>query len=156
LRVLDSEDALIPGLPENILNALDVSNLDQIIIDSNIQAGPPNSLGAEPKHDWCYYFQRSDLARQQQNWVKIEELWNAAVNNKLSPVDPTELFPFIEAFVQQGKLDTALQISEKGIENSEYTDTFCEFWNSMINKKKFSDQDLQRVTALKDQLDCSD
>ena len=156
LRVLDSENAAIPGLPENILKALNVSNLDQVIIDSTIQAEPPDALGAEPEHDWCYSFQKSDLARQQQNWVKIEELWNAAVDNKLSPEDPTELFPFIEAFVQLGDLDTALQISEKGVEPSEYSNAFCEFWNSLITKQNFSDQDLQRISSLKSQLDCSD
>lgn len=155
LRVLDSEDAAIPGLPDNIINALDISNLDQVMIDSSIQAEPPNAIGAEPEHDWCYYFQKSDLARQQKNWVKILEYWNSAVENKQSPEDPTELFPFIEGFVNLGDLDKALDLSEIALENGEYSKSFCEFWSSMISEREFSELDLEKISSLRDQLGCN-
>ncbi len=156
LRVLGSEDASIPGLPENIINALNITNLDQVNLASSTQAEPPDALGAEPEQDWCYYFQRADLARQQQNWVKIAELWNLAVDNELTPADPTELFPFIEAFVQLGDLDTAIELSGIRLENSDYSNAFCELWSSLTGEQDLSEQDLEKVSIFIDQLGCSD
>ena len=156
LRLLDSEDAAIPGLPENIMKALNMTNLDQVITDSSIQAEPPEAIGPEPDHEWCYYFERSDLAKQQQNWVKITELWYSAVENNFSPEDPTELFPFIEAFVHLGDLDTAMDLSRTALEKGEYSNAFCELWSSLTSEQEFSEQDLEKISPMRDQLGCSD
>ncbi|MFV2045477.1 MAG: hypothetical protein ACC700_19875, partial [Anaerolineales bacterium] len=80
LRVFDVvlHDSL-PGIPEPLPSAIPLSRLELIQPEPARAANPPlNVLGPEPPYQWCYYFQKADLARQQGDWEQIARLGDIA------------------------------------------------------------------------------
>jgi hypothetical protein len=63
---------------------------------------PQNIFGTEPAHDWCYYYQKMDLARQQMDWKTVAKLADEAISLDLSPNDYSEWLPALEAYIHVG------------------------------------------------------
>ena len=71
----------------------------------------PGIYGDEPKHRWCYYFQKAELARQRGDWERAAQLGEEAYASGDHPNDPTENFVFIEAYAHIGAWGNAKQLS---------------------------------------------
>jgi hypothetical protein len=54
-------------------------------------------FGSEPAHDWCYYYQKASLARQQGDWQTAARLGEEVGRSGLLPTDVTEWLPFYQA-----------------------------------------------------------
>ena len=77
---------------------------------------PPTEIfGGEPAHGWCYYYQKISLARQKGDWQEVEKLYEQANALKLNTDDKSEVFPFLEALVNLGKLDDARSLYREEI-----------------------------------------
>lgn len=88
------------------------SNLDLIITNPTVPAVPDAKyFGEENTNQWCYYFEKADLARQQQDWTKVIEIYDQAGNAGFSPGNIPEWLPLMEAYFQTGQVDLALQIN---------------------------------------------
>ncbi len=94
-----------------VLSAADPGNLLLIASKSNIEnintaapAAVPQkfAFGLEPEHNWCYYFEKADLAIQQQDWELAAALGDEAISLKLTPEDQSEWMPFVEAYAVLG------------------------------------------------------
>ena len=111
LRLLDRKlDDNYQRLPKLSGRATGISNLDQVLFDK--QATPPtNIFGAEPSPDWCYYFEKADLARQQEDWAAIVSYGNLAFSLNDNPNEATERLPFIEGYAHVGQWDRAIELS---------------------------------------------
>ena len=48
--------------------------------------------------DWCYYFQKAELAEQFHDWGRIVQLGDEARSKGLLPEDTTEWRPFIKGY----------------------------------------------------------
>ena len=112
LRVIDpQQDAALSVFPDAIKKAMAISHPDQIIVDANPSATPPIEIvGPEPAHDWCYYFEKADLARQMKDWATVTELGNQALDQKLLAQEPTELYVFIEGFARSGDWENSFRL----------------------------------------------
>jgi hypothetical protein len=87
------------------------SNTDLIVRSSNFTAALPTSIfGSEPQHDWCYYYQKADLARQFQDWHQIGELGDEARAKGLAPADKSEWLLLIMAYERIGRNSDAAQL----------------------------------------------
>jgi hypothetical protein len=102
----------------NDMNSLDrlnqllsISKVDQILVNAEPVVPEPAIFGTEPPHGWCYYFEKADLARQQQNWQTILQLGQEAAAHQLKPVIGAEYIPFIEAFAQTDRWSEAYDLS---------------------------------------------
>jgi hypothetical protein len=73
------------------------SNIDQILVNDQIKIPPLIIFGMEPDHNWCYFYQKAELARQQMDWLKVISLWDEITDLNLEPEDVSELMPFLEA-----------------------------------------------------------
>jgi hypothetical protein len=109
LRVIDpaveGKDRLLPVYMQG---AIDLSHPDQILTDAKTGAVPPSGVfDSEPPHNWCYYFEKADLARQRQDWQSIVSLGNAAFQLKDHPSDTTERLVFVEGYAMAGQWDQA-------------------------------------------------
>lgn len=83
------------------------SHVDRIIL-SGISPVPPASIfGAEPAHDWCYYYQKASLARQRGDWEEISKLYDQVRELHLETDDKAEMIPFFEGLVNSGRYDDA-------------------------------------------------
>ena len=83
----------------------------------------------EPKHDWCYYHAKAEIAQQAKDWKSIIAIEKEVNKEGYSPEDPFEWLPFIEANAMVGNLDHAEKLSnqvfaeDKGIRKG-----LCNVW----------------------------
>jgi hypothetical protein len=102
----------LPGLVDNTLLAAvaDLSNIDRIRVDAPPPIVPA-FLGEEPRHAWCYYYQKMGLARQQGNWEEVARLADEAIGKDLNPEDFSEWMPVLEAYATLGREKEARRLS---------------------------------------------
>ena len=91
------------------------SRVDRIL-PSGIAPVPPASIfGAEPSHDWCYYYQKASLARQAGNWEELGRLYDELQKLNLETDDKSEVIPFLEGLVNLGRYEDARFLYRKEI-----------------------------------------
>ena len=85
----------------------------------------PEIFGLEPEHDWCYYFQKGDLARQTGDWKTAIALYKEAQKKGLAPSFGTEYIPFIEAYAQTGDWKNADKLTRLAQKTNPETKRYC-------------------------------
>jgi len=119
----------IPSALKDLASISDVKRIEQI--PAFPDWSPPESIfGPEPKHQWCYFFQKAELASQYQDWGEVIHLLRSAQQNGFSPGDRREYLVFIDAYIQAGDFDQALKltITAKG-ETPRNNDNLCGLWH---------------------------
>ena len=81
------------------------SNIALIELASEFHIPPQDVFGPEPDHDWCYYYEKASLARQQEKWEEVIRLGNEALQNGFSPQDDIEWMPFLQAYARAGDVE---------------------------------------------------
>ena len=115
--------------------AIPLSNLDQIVTDEDSGVIPPEKyFGKENKDQWCYYFEKADLARQQQQWSDVIQNYETADQAGFSPQVDSEWVPLIEAYLQTGKVDQAVSVT-RNITDHDQTNTaeLCKVWTAAMD-----------------------
>jgi tetratricopeptide (TPR) repeat protein len=132
LRVLDDVYALDPLIADGRNVLLNVSDPSFIIPDESAPPPDPEIFGSEPARDWCYYFQKGDLARQIQDWEKAIALFREAQRNELRPRYGVEYIPFIEAYVQTGDWQQAYELTRAAYKtNAGLRTILCATWSRL-------------------------
>ena len=108
LQVLDAVYAGQPFYSSGQDQLINLSNVNRIVNDA--KAAPPDHdiFGSEPAHTWCYYFEKSDLARQGGDWQTILVLEKQSKAKGLAPKFGPEYIPFIEAHAQRRRMAKSL------------------------------------------------
>ena len=83
------------------------SHVDRIIPTGSAPIPPSSIFGREPAHDWCYYYQKASLARQNGDWMEISNLYDEVRKLNLETDDKSEMIPFFEGLVNSGRFDDA-------------------------------------------------
>lgn len=92
-------------------DSIALSNLGQVIADPPVPAVPPEKyFGVEDPNQWCYYYEKADLAWQLQNWDKVIEFYSLAGEAGFAPGNIPEWLPLLEALLQTGQVDRAVDI----------------------------------------------
>lgn len=135
LWVLSPQDADNPELPEITLQALPVSNLGQIAPGPVTPGYPPTDLfGQEPAHNWCYFYQKAELARQLGDWQAIAELSRQAEAGNHSPNNQNEWLPFIEGLARNGEWEAALQKTQSVYAaDTDLAPRLCNLWQRITD-----------------------
>jgi hypothetical protein len=89
------------------------SRTDLIITDITPKAPPADVFGREPKRDWCYYYQKIDLARQLEDWDEAARLAGEAERLGFLAADRSEWLPVIETYVNAGNMEKASELAQK-------------------------------------------
>jgi hypothetical protein len=112
------------------------SNLASILpTPENIQYPDPTVFGGEPQHDWCYYFEKADLARQYAEWIELLALMDEAKNLELGPNIGIEWLPLIEAYGTTGDWDLAVELSREVHGMHTRNDSMlCATWEAMVER----------------------
>jgi len=131
LRVLDPDidpyNRLIPD--DSLLRDAAKLSITTPIIDESI-ARMPEIFSPEPAHQWCYYFEQADLARQMMSWEQVANLGDKAFKLDDYPNDPLERFVFVEGYAHVGEWEKAqkyAQVSYK-VSKNYVGPLLCRLW----------------------------
>jgi len=93
----------VPSIPYDLDPYILDSSTNPILNSSTIEMNT-TLFGKEPEHNWCYYFSKADLARQQGNWGEVVNLESQALAQFGIPdTNPRQIFPLIEGLALQGE-----------------------------------------------------
>ena len=128
VKLLTSDDLLNYNLPDDFRPVAGFSNLEQVLPDSRL-APAQHIFGREPKPNWCYYYQKAELARQFEDWAQISALKLEADKAGFIPFSAYELFPFIEAHVMRAEWSQAQKLSIQAFKTlPKSLDGLCLIW----------------------------
>jgi len=131
LRVMDGRrDLYYPLLPDYVRDALPHSDPGRIILDPDQEAVLPPVLAALPQlKNWCFYFEKADLARQRGDWEEVARLGDIAFTLEDSPNHASERIPFVEGYAHVGEWEKAVALSEEALRINQFMGPMlCETW----------------------------
>jgi len=160
LKMIDPElDRFWPYKPGFIPEAMHLSDTDLIMIDSEKTAFPPAQVfGAEPEPDWCYYFEKAELARQSEEWDKVAQFGDKAL--KLEKVynkkNASELITFIQGYAHVGRWGEAEKLSVEANRHSNIIkDSLCEVWSELAVNTPVSENQRSAIEKINNKLHCN-
>jgi len=105
VRVLDGSSPEISAIdPYEIMLVAASSRIDNVLSEGS-SVVPQDVFGPEPAHDWCYYYEKAALARQEKDWEAALSLREAALQKGYYPSDPIEWMPFLQAYTALGDVE---------------------------------------------------
>lgn len=126
LHVLDGQQVETSGQEDALtLQPAPYSVISQVMVDKDPVNMPP-LFGREPAHGWCYDYQKASLARQQGDWEEVARLGDEAQAKGYSPKDLSEWLPFIEGYLNVGRFEDALKLSQQVKSNETARQTICQ------------------------------
>jgi len=115
----------------DILIVVSKSNITNVLIEDDIHTPQDIIFGTQPKHTWCYYYQKASLARQGGDWEAVIDFYNAAAEQDLHPNDQIELMPFLQAFAYSGEKKKVKQLSTRINTETYYQYQACQVLSEM-------------------------
>ncbi|MEJ5202547.1 MAG: hypothetical protein WHV66_09990 [Anaerolineales bacterium] len=163
LRVLDPVYQGAPSLSDYPVDELE-QMLYKISHPERIGGGQTADLktlerifGKEPPHDWCYYYEKADLARQMQDWQSVRKLGEEAAARGVAPRNGTEWLPFIEADAHLGGWETAVGRTLKAAGTSpKLQPFFCATWQRLETQTTGSSQRTAALAEVRSALKCAE
>ena len=96
-------------------------------------------FGKEPSHNWCYFYQKAELASQYEQWDQVSSLGDDARNQGYEPTadsanSPREWIPFIKGYALSNRLEEAADLTLKTFQlDPKYQPMLCTLWNKTIH-----------------------
>lgn len=160
LKIIDPEaDRFWPYKPGYVPEAIQLSDPSLIIPNPVSPAYPPEQIfGMEPLHDWCYYFEKAELARQQKKWGEVAA--NADKALKLSQTfnkkNVSELITFIEGYAHTGKWEDAANLTFTADKNSDIIrDSLCATWRDLSIATTANQAKTEALSKINEELNCN-
>ena len=157
LRVLSAErgDEITYGKQSPFLvNAIPLSDPTNIILESKQIARIP--FLSEPKHTWCYYFAKAELAYQQEDWKKVVDLVKEATSLGYKPEDPFEWLTYIEAQAFTGNLEAAEKLSRDTFKQTNgIRKGLCEVWKRVQAQNGLESEKQIRLMQILSDFQCT-
>lgn len=142
-----------PGLSIEEKQMFGLGNPDLVLQDGLPM--PENIFGREPERNWCYYYQKTELARQFDNWDEILAIWETISEKNLSPTYGPEYLPFIDVLARQGDWPQAAQITIKAGKITKDARPFlCTFWQTALNPDSAPEERNTQWEHIKEELGC--
>ena len=109
LRVIDPEiHADLDIFPSNYYDFIPLSNPKEQIVSDGVSSSFifDEVFKQQPVQNWCYWFQKAELARQMEDWNTIVEIGDKVLPTMIA-ADKTEYFVFAEAYMHTNQWDKA-------------------------------------------------
>ncbi len=150
VKVIDPQiDQFLPDKPRYFREIYPLSDPGLIFAGSDplqkpsSNAQPPMQFfGPPPELDWCYYFEKAELARQYQDWDKIAVLGNEAFKEEKNffRKNAHELLPFIEGCLHLGEWQRAYDLSLQAYHAwTNMNTSVCNLWESASGQYQFDE-----------------
>ena len=126
-RILDGQSLDLSLADDGLMSAAgQYSRPADLIFPGESPALPGEIFGLEAKLDWCYFYQKADLARQTNDWQTVLNLGDEARAQGLKPVDGVEWLPFIDAYYALGRPEEAAPLLEQLKNNEDAVLRLCQ------------------------------
>lgn len=133
MRVLDptrGDQIIYAQRSRFLVEAVPLSDPSNIILDDAQVATLP--FLTEPKHTWCYFYAKAELAYQKKDWKQVVDLVDEAISLGYSPEDSFEWLSYIEALARIGKVEPAQNLSNTILaRDNSIRKGLCQVWNRM-------------------------
>jgi hypothetical protein len=141
IHVLDANWAEL-SVADSALIALAAprSRIGNIVADANPHLPPSLVFSEEPAHEWCYYYQKAQLARQLEDWVEITKIGDEVDKLDLHPNDQIEWMPFLQAATFSGDQKLVKQISTRINSQLLYKQQACQNLTAMALTPEMQEQ----------------
>lgn len=154
LWILGPQIANVRDLTPPASTWLQVSNASRIRALPET-APPPAIFGIEPKRDWCYYYEKADLASQSADWSSITKLWEEAAGRGLRSANGVELMPFISAFAHLDQWQAAQELTAQAQALPDRSSSvLCDLWRNLDSSTAPSTSRDQTKTLVEAELGC--
>ena len=131
-------------------SALPFSNLNTIITNPPVSRVPQEKyFGIEDTNQWCYFFEKADFARQNQDWKSVIYFYKSAQDLDLNPYKIDEYVPFLEAFIRTGDIEAALHLIDKM--NAKFPNTneyLCDLFYRLQNRSNLNADEQATLRSL--------
>ena len=115
----------------------------------------PAIFGREPARNWCYYFERAELARQQGDWNEVARLGEQAFALGDYPNDPMERVPFIEGYAHLGNWQRAQELTREASDITPLMQpVLCRLWQRIEEQAPGGAEKSAAVAAVRSWHDC--
>jgi len=155
LQIYGNGEMTAPDTSSRIRDILYLSDLTLIETAPPKAAFPPAVTGAEPAHQWCYYFEKAGLARQAGDWQKVVALANEAEQKHLQANSAFEYLVFIEGYAHQQQWDRAAALSAAAAEDKLVQPQLCTLWRAISRDPMNSARGKAAIGPVLGQLKCS-
>ncbi len=139
--LLGEEDRYNPYLEEGMHDFIRYQNRSRIRLESD-HVLPAPVFGADFDHDWCYYFEKADLALDKEDHAEALRLYEEASANGYHAGNALEMRPFIKAAAFSGDWEKALEWSEtaNSVRPDQTTAYFRNLWKILDRDVPDSDE----------------
>ena len=157
LKILTPNDIADTDIPDLLRKVIPTSNIDRIEKKFDREWSPPRSIfGKEPEHDWCYYFEKAELASQYHDWDEVIHLYEIAEQEGYRPSEIKEFLPLLDAYLRTTRIDKAYQLSIQMKRLSDKSDdNICRVWLRNIETQNDTDMNAA-YEKINEQLNCFD
>lgn len=103
LRILDnviSPEEVFPRAPYQLIDLIHISNLSRIQNERSTVTHPSFFKDPMALDDWCYFFQKAELARQYHDWLLVTDLYQQALEKNLIGKVKSEYLVFFEGYIR--------------------------------------------------------
>ena len=155
LWVLNPADTNNPLVADVTRRITKISNLSLISTAANPGYPPAGIFGKEPKHTWCYYYEKAELARQQGDWSAVMSLWDQAAQKGYKTKNGYEMTTFILGMAHTGRWDQAVQLTDKAWPSAPAMKPYlCSLWLRIQGEIPSSPAQAAAISAARNELAC--
>ena len=115
----------------NLMLVASASKIENVRTGVQPPTPPAFVFGPEPPHDWCFYYQKAGLARQQGDWQGIARIQKSAEKEGLLPNDQIEWMPFLQANAYLDDRKEVKQLAKLINTQAFYKGQACQVLNQM-------------------------
>ena len=120
LRVVDSANIVWLGADPNTNLAGALTNI-KLIKDTSVSKNDflDKIYGHEDKNCWCYYFEKMELAQQNNNWKRAQDMINKGIAKNLKPENDVEWVSVLGVALKNNEIELAKEIVVKDINSKQ-------------------------------------
>jgi hypothetical protein len=128
VKIMTVDDLFNYNIPDDFRLVAGFSN-PALVLSQGSLAPAERIFGRAPRVNWCYYFQKAELARQLGDWDRVIALKNEADKAGFETLNAYELFPFIEALAMRAEWGSAQKLSAQAYKSlPKSLDGLCLIW----------------------------
>jgi hypothetical protein len=90
-----------------------LSKIERIQTSATPPKPAESIFGPEPAHGWCFYYQKAELALQNDEWKQVIALGEEVWKQGLHPQDAIEWMPFLQAYAYTGDISNLDNVSKQ-------------------------------------------